>query len=405
MGATNETPLHYLDHAATTPLLPEAIEAMAEVTHGGLWANPSGGHLLARRARRAADDARDELAELFGALPSEVVFTSGGTEADNLAVLGSVGAGAPREGAALLCSAIEHPAVRMPAGRLGGIEVAVDGHGLLDLDALAKACTPDVALVSVILVNNEVGTIANLDAIAEVVRRHAPTAWLHTDAVQAHQWVDVAAAARSADLVSVGAHKFGGPKGIGLLIVRSGVELAPRAVGGGQERDRRAGTLNVAGVLGMAAAARVTAARRAEELPRIAALRDRLVDGLAAAIPGLIETGVDPVEPGGGPDGVSGDRGVDRLHKAAGNCHVCLPGVETEALLYLLEREGIMATAASSCASGAQEPSYVVEALGHSRAIASGALRLTLGTTSTDADVDAALAAVPAAIERLELFS
>ena len=211
---------------ATTPLLPEAIEAMAEVTHGGLWANPSGGHLLARRARRAADDARDELAELFGALPSEVVFTSGGTEADNLAVLGSVGAGAPREGAALLCSAIEHPAVRMPAGRLGGIEVAVDGHGLLDLDALAKACTPDVALVSVILVNNEVGTIANLDAIAEVVRRHAPTAWLHTDAVQAHQWVDVAAAARSADLVSVGAHKFGGPKGIGLLIVRSGVELA-----------------------------------------------------------------------------------------------------------------------------------------------------------------------------------
>ena len=373
---------------------------MAQVTHGNLWANPSGGHLMARRARRAADDARDELAELFGAQPSEVVFTSGGTEADNLAVFGSVGPGGPRPGASVLCSAIEHPAVRMPVGRLGGVEVAVDGHGRVDLDALAQACTGDVGLVSVILVNNEVGTIADFDAIAEVVRRHAPKALLHTDAVQAHQWVDVAAAAQRADLISVGAHKFGGPKGIGLLIVRGDLELSPRAIGGGQERDRRAGTLNVAGVLGMAAAARVTAARRSEEVPRIAALRDRLADGLAAAIPGLIETGVDPVDPTDGPD-----RAVDRSHKAAGNCHVCLPGVETEALLYLLERQGIMATAASSCASGAQEPSYVVSALGHSRTTAAGALRLTLGTTSTDADVDAALAAVPAAIERLELFS
>lgn len=397
METNDNAALHYLDHAATTPLLPEAIEAMAQVTNGDLWANPSGGHLMARRARRAADDARDELAELFGAQPSEVVFTSGGTEADNLAVFGSVGPGGPREGATVLCSAIEHPAVRAPVGRLGGVEVAVDGHGGIDLDALAEACGDDVGLVSVILVNNEVGTIADLDAVAEVVRRCAPRALLHTDAVQAHQWVDVAAAAQRADLISVGAHKFGGPKGIGLLIVRGGVELAPRAVGGGQEQDRRAGTLNVAGVLGMAAAARVTAARRSEEVPRIAALRDRLVDGLAAAVPGLIETGIDPARSGGAV--------VDRSHKAAGNCHVCLPGVETEALLYLLERQGIMATAASSCASGAQEPSYVVSALGHPRSTAVGALRLTLGATSTDADVDAALGAIPAAIERLKLFS
>jgi cysteine desulfurase len=168
------------------------------VTHGGLGPTSEG---TAGAQPEGVDDAH-ELA-IVRRLPSEVVFTSGGTEADNLAVLGSVGAGAPREGAALLCSAIEHPAVRMPAGRLGGIEVAVDGHGLLDLDALAKACTPDVALVSVILVNNEVGTIANLDAIAEVVRRHAPTAWLHTDAV-GPPWVAWLAAC-SADLVSVGA--------------------------------------------------------------------------------------------------------------------------------------------------------------------------------------------------------
>ncbi|MEZ5380404.1 MAG: cysteine desulfurase family protein [Microthrixaceae bacterium] len=388
-------PLHYLDHAATTPLLPEAADAMAEAYEAGLWANPSGGHLLARRARRAADDARDELAELFGAQPAEVVFTSGGTEADNLAVLGTIGPGGPREGAAVLSSAIEHPAVREPARRLGGSEVAVDEVGRVDLEALAAACTPEVGLVSVMLVNNEIGTIADLDAVAQVVRRRAKAAVLHTDAVQAHQWLEVGPSAAAADLVSIGAHKFGGPKGIGLLVVRGGVELAARAVGGGQERDRRAGTLNVAGVLGMAAAARATAQRRDAEVPRIAALRDRLADGLAAAIPNLIETGVSA-----GPDGRP-----DRSTKVAGNCHVCLPGVETEALLYLLEREGIMATAASSCASGAQEPSYVVNALGLDRRAAAGALRLTLGVTTTQDDVDVALATIPAAVERLALFS
>lgn len=188
MEATNETPLHYLDHAATTPLLPEAIEAMAEMTHGGLWANPSGGHLLApgQGGRRRAN----ELAELFGAALGGGVHLRRNRSGQP----GRVGLGRRRRtcGAQRCCarrSSTRRCACR-PVG--SGIEVAVDGHGLLDLDALAKACTPDVALVSVILVNNEVGTIANLDAIAEVVRRHAPTAWLHTDAVQAHQWVDVA---------------------------------------------------------------------------------------------------------------------------------------------------------------------------------------------------------------------
>ena len=401
-----DVPVHYLDHAATTPLRPEAAEAMARVTQGDLWANPSGGHLMARRARRAADDARDELAELFGARPSEIVFTSGGTEADNLAVYGTVGHGGPREGQAVLCSAIEHPAVRQPTRDLGGVEVAVDGRGRADLDVLeatlsaATRAGTTVGLVSVILVNNEVGTIATLNAVADVVRRHAPEAILHTDAVQAHQWLDVAVSAARADLISVGAHKFGGPKGIGLLVVRDGLHLSPRAVGGGQERDRRAGTLNVAGVLGMAAAARATANHRDEDLVRIAALRDRLADGLSAAIPGLIETGVAAATADQRAATMS-----DRSSKVAGNCHVCLPGVETEALLYLLERAGIMATAASSCASGAQEPSYVVEALGQPREVALGALRLTLGAASTDADVDAALVAVPAAVERLKLFS
>ena len=396
---------------------------MAEVTQGDLWANPSGGHLMARRARRAADDARDELAGLFGAQPSEIVFTSGGTEADNLAVYGSVGPGGPREGRPVVCSSIEHPAIRTPVRRIGGFEVGVDATGRVDLAALEETLTAasdrgePVGLVSVILVNNEVGTIAALDEVAAVVRRHAPGALLHTDAVQAHQWIDVGVAAASADLISVGAHKFGGPKGIGLLVVRDGIELAARAVGGGQERDRRAGTLNVAGVLGMAAAARATAEHRSADVARIRALRDRLADGLSAAIPRLIETGVTPGSPDrANPDRTNPDRtnpdqsipdraNPDRSNKVAGNCHVCLPGVETEALLYLLERSGIMATAASSCASGAQQPSYVVEALGHPREVALGALRLTLGVTTTDADVDAVLEAVPAAVERLALFS
>ncbi|MGH9186219.1 MAG: cysteine desulfurase family protein [Acidimicrobiales bacterium] len=377
----------YLDHAASTPMYEAAIEAMLPFLRDR-FANPSGAHALARDAGRAVDDAREVMADALGCLPGEVVFTGGGTEADNLGVLGVVDAaravGLPD---VAVCSKIEHHAVLHPVQHTGGRTVAVDDKGRVDLDALASALDADVAVVSVMLANNEIGTIQPLGEVSEIVRRRAPGAVLHTDAVQAFPWLDVADLARPADLVSVSAHKFGGPKGVGALVVRGGARVSPRLFGGGQERDRRSGTHNVAGIVAMAAAARITVDERKATVDRVAALRDRLADGLLTAIDGAVESAVP----------TAGDRG----HKIAGNCHVCVDGVESEALLFLLERAGIMASAASSCASGAQDPSHVLAALGYPRALALGSLRLSLGVTTTGSDVDRALEAVPAGVERL----
>ena len=235
-------------------------------------ANPSGAHRLARVARRALDEARDVVAEAMGADPGEVVFTSGGTEADNLAVLGVH----DRRGGVLVASAVEHHAVLDAVQARAGRFVAVDAHGVVDLDALAASLDADVTLVSVMLANNEVGTRQPLDDVAAVVRRLAPAASLHTDAVQAMPWLDVARAAAPADLVSISAHKFGGPKGVGALAVRSGTPLAARQIGGGQERERRSGTPNLAGIVAMATAARLTVEQRSATVGRVTSLRDRL---------------------------------------------------------------------------------------------------------------------------------
>jgi len=370
----------YLDHAATTPVRPEVLAAM-EPFLVDRFANPSGPHALARDARRALDEAREELAGTLGAHPGEVVFTSGGTEADNLAVLGVH----DRRGGALVCPATEHHAVLDPVRTRGGRVVAVDGRGVVDREALAQALDPSVTLVSVMLVNNETGTIQPLAEVAELVRDRAPGAYLHTDAVQALRWLDVAREASVADLVSVSAHKLGGPKGVGALVVRRGVELAPRLLGGGQERGLRAGTQNVAGAVALATAARLAAAERSRTVARVRGLRARLLDGLRSSVPGLVETV---------PDGV-----------VAGICHLCVPGVESEALLYLLERDGVYASAASSCVSGAMEPSHVLGAMGVDHDLAAGALRLSLGATTTDAEVDHALTVIPAAVDRLRRHS
>ena len=256
----------YLDHAASTPMWPEAVDAMLPHLRDG-YANPSGVHAPARAARKAIDEARDVLAAALGAEPREVVFTSGGTEADNLAVLGVH----DRVGGVLTCSAVEHHAVLDPVESRKGRRLPVDGRGIVDLDGLAgvldeiAATGERVSLVSVMLVNNEVGTIQPLDRIVRLVRAHAPDAVVHTDAVQAVPWLDVATAAAGADLVSVSAHKFGGPKGAGALGVRDRVadRLAPRLLGGGQERERRSGTPPVAAIAGMAAALTRTEADRA----------------------------------------------------------------------------------------------------------------------------------------------
>jgi cysteine desulfurase len=376
--------LTYLDHAATTPLRPEARAAMLEWL-GDRFGNPSGAHPVARRARQAVDEARDAVAETLGCRPDELVFTSGGTEADNLAVRG---VHAARPGP-VLCSAFEHEAVLRPTHALGGATVPVDRHGLVDLDALADAVDaagPATSLVSVMAANNEVGAVQPIDRVAEVVRGRAPGAVVHTDAVQAAPWLDVAALAAGADLVSVSSHKFGGPQGVGALVVRRGTPLRAQALGGGQERELRSGTHNVAGIAGMAAALVAASRDRDERARRVSRLRDRLADGLVAAVPGAVETGVD---------------GGDRRHRLPGTVHVCLPDVESEALLFLLEEAGVCASAASACASGAQQASHVLAALGVPVRLAAGALRLSLGWTSTDEDVDAALAVIPAAVDRL----
>lgn len=370
----------YLDHAATTPVRPEAVAAMLPflTEHFG---NPSGSHAVARRAKAALEDARDEVAAALGCSAREVVFTAGGTEADNLAVAGV----ARRQGGRAVCPATEHHAVLHTVEALGGTLVPVDANGVVDLDALgATLAAGDVSVVSVMLANNEVGTIQPLADVVDLVRRVAPGAAVHTDAVQAFPWLDVAALAAGADLVSVSAHKFGGPKGVGALVVREGTKLDPIVHGGGQEQERRSGTHNLAGIVGMARAMTETVATRAAAVERVSRLRDRLVDGLLADVPGAVETG---------------SRHPER--KIAGNAHLRFPGVESEALLFLLDDAGVCASAGSACASGALEPSHVLVAMGVPADEALGSLRLSLGATTTGDDVDLALKVVPDAVARL----
>jgi len=260
--------------------------------------------------------------------------------------------------------------------------VPVGADGVIDLDALAAVLDADVSVVSVMLVNNEVGTIQPLADVARLVRRHSRRAVLHTDAVQAFSWLDLPTRAGAADLIAVSAHKFGGPQGVGALAVRGDLPLAPVIHGGGQERDRRSGTHNVAGIVGMAAAMQAAVAGREETAARVRLLRDRLADELLATVPGTTETG-------------------DRASKIPGNCHLCFDGVESESLLLLLDDAGVYASAGSACASGAMEPSHVLTAMGVPTSKALGSLRLSLGPTTTDADIDLALKAVPDAVARL----
>jgi cysteine desulfurase len=358
-------PLVYLDHAATTPMRQSAIQAMLPFL-ADRFANPSGSHRFARETRRAVDDARDQVAAVIGCTPGEVVFTSGGTESDNAAISGAVW----RSGGRAVCPAAEHHAVLHAVERHGGTVVPVDRVGRVDLAALAGALSDDVNVVSAMVVNNEVGTVADLAALSAVVRERAPRSVLHTDAVQAACWLDLREVWPYVDALSLSAHKFGGPKGVGLLAVRSGVALDPLIVGGGQERDRRSGTHNVPGIIATAAALVETDAERPTETPRIARLRDLLV-AAATALEGVHET-------------------VPAADKIAGSAHLLIEGVESESLLFLLDEGGVCASAASACASGAMEQSHVLAAMGLDAALTAGALRLTFGHTTTDADVERA---------------
>lgn len=416
-----ESPEIYLDHAASAPLRPEARAAWlaAAAAH---QANPTGAHRAARRARQALDEARVRVAAALGAEPGEVVFTSGGSEADNLAVTGALGAGRRRGRWLAVTSAGEHHAVLEPVERSGGRVVPLDRRGLIDCRVLAETLAAaaagaesaevgshgtgpgaeasagvtngdgsrsgGVAVVSVIAVNNEVGSITPLAEVAEIVRSAAPDALLHTDAVQAVNWIDLAAETAGYDLVSVTGHKIGAPVGIGALVVRGGVGLDPLIVGGGQERGRRAGTPDVAGAAALAVALEAAVAERDDLIAATGARRDRLLDSLIGRLG-------DRVRVSAAPDG-------DRAHLAAGFANVCFEGVQSEALLFLLDEAGVRASAASSCSSGAQDPSHVLAAMGVPRALALGSLRLSLGRTTADSDIDRAVEAIAAAVERLD---
>ena len=374
----------YLDHAASTVVRAEAKAAWIAAVEAH-HANPTGAHKAARDARRVLDDARDLIASLVGRAPAEVVFTSGGSEADNLAVRGVLGA----RGGVAVCSAGEHHAVLEPVVYAGGVTVGLDSMGRVTPASLAETLTAidNVSIVSIIAVNNETGAINDLPALAQVVREHAPGALFHTDAVQALSWIDLAAAVADVDMVSITGHKVGGPIGTGVLFVRAGIGLEAQILGGGQERGRRAGTPDVAGAAAFAAAVEATVDRRPGEVLRLAELRDRLVGGLVDRLGSVVV----PTLLGRGHDS----------EVAAGIAHICLDGVEAEALLFLLDARGLRASAASSCSSGAQDPSHVLAAMGVPRELAVGSLRLSLGHSSTPGDICAALEIIPPAVERL----
>ena len=318
---------------------------------GEQFANPSGMHAAARASKSALEAAREVVARTCGCEPREVVFTGGGSESDNLAVKGAAWPARERTGAdGIVTSQIEHKAVLGACGRLERhgfrvTRVRAGASGAVDLESFGDALDDRTAVVSVMLVNNETGIVQPLAEIVEIVRRKSPSAVIHTDAVQGFPWLDLRTAAPGADLISISAHKFGGPKGVGALIVRDGAELEPLVDGGGHEGERRAGTQNVAGIVGMAAAASATHAARVATSARVAGLRDRLQAGLERAIPTLI---------------VNGDAGG----RASGFLNCAFPGTEAESLLVALDREAVYASSGSACASGAIDPSHVLLAMG-----------------------------------------
>jgi cysteine desulfurase len=372
----------YLDHAASTPMRAEAIEAMTPYLDG-MYANPSGSHRFAREARKALDEACDLVAATLGCKPGEVVFNSGGTEGDNHAILGAV----RRLGGVAVCPAAEHHAVLHCVEHVSGVVVRVNRVGTVDLDDLQRVLEEatdeqPITVVSVMAVNNEVGSITPMREVARIVRKYAPNAILHTDAVQAACWVDLREITPLVDALSLSAHKFGGPKGVGVMVIKTGKNLEPLIFGGGQERDRRSGTHNVSGIIATAKALEVTDRTRAEETERVTKLRDRLVDEIRAQVDGVLET-------------------VPREHRVPGVAHLCFSGLENEALLFLLDQADVYASAASACASGAMEPSHVLEAMGIERSWSNGALRLSLGHTTTDAEIDLAVSAIVSAVNQL----
>lgn len=387
------SPNVYVDHAATTSVRPEVIDAMAEqlATVG----NASSLHSAGRAARRVVEESREQIAEALGASPSEVVFTSGGTESNNLAIKGRFwqAIGEQPQRRTLVVGTTEHHACLDPVEYLVDHQDASVARLEVDefavphpetLRAVLDKHASDAALVTAMWANNEVGAIAPVHELASVAREFGIP--FHTDAVQAVGHVPVDFAASGADLLSLSGHKFGGPLGVGALLARRDVKLAPLTHGGGQERQVRSGTLDVPGIRGLAVAVQAAVDELDLENKRVAALRDRLVEGALGLGLGVSVSG--PYTVG------------DVTGRLAGNAHLRVPDCDGDSLLYLLDAAGIECSTGSACQAGVPQPSHVLLAMGLSEHEARGALRITFGRTSTDSDVDAVLAALPAAVDR-----
>ncbi len=377
----------YLDHAATTAPDQRVVAAMLPYLTSA-WGNPSSIYAEAREARKGLDGARRSVAAVLGCKPNEIVFTSGGTEADNLA-LRAVALASRSRGDHIITTAIEHHAVLHTCDALAkeGFRVTylpVDHEGSVDLDALRGALDDRTVLVSVIYANNEVGTIEPVAEVARIVKERDPHIMVHTDAVQAAGALDLDIDALGVDLLSIAAHKIYGPKGTGALFVRGRTPFAPQIAGGSQERNRRAGTENVAGAVGLATALRLAHDERAARNAHDSALRDRLLDEVPRRIPDTIITGP-----------------LDRTKRLPNSASFAFKHLEGEAVLLQLDLQGIAASSGSACTTASLEPSHVLMAMGVPEEYLRGSLRLTLGRDNTDADIDALLEILPPAVARI----
>ena len=338
-------------------------------------ANPTAAHRRGRRARQALDDARAVIGEATGFARGDIVFTGGGTESDNLAI------GRGHQPGTVVVGATEHPAILEPAERQGAKIATTDSHGVVTVASVMEHVDEATEVVSVMAINNELGVMQPVSDIAEAVHAVAPDALVHSDAVQALPWLNLADVTKGVDMLSVTGHKLGGPQGVGAVAVRDGLMPDPLLVGGGQERERRAGTQNVAGIVGFAAAVQASMDDREDRLARIDRLAERLLTGLIDAIDGLSPT-------------------VPRDRRVPGIVHVLVPGVKSEPLLFLLDQQDIACSAASSCASGAQGASHVLSAMDLDTS-GCAPLRLSLGWSTTDDEIDTALRTIPQAVAQL----
>ncbi|MGE5575714.1 MAG: cysteine desulfurase NifS [Syntrophothermus sp.] len=377
----------YLDHAATTPVAPAVLEAMLPY-FTEKFGNPSTLYFYGREAKQAIEDAREKVAAIIGAKPQEIIFTGGGSESDNYAIKGVAFANEAK-GKHIITSAIEHHAVFDACKFLEsrGFEVTylpVDEYGLVNPDDVARAVRPDTILITVMHANNEVGTIEPIAEISRIAREKG--VYFHTDAVQTAGSLPINVDELKVDMLSMSAHKFYGPKGVGVLYVRKGTKITPLIHGGGQERKRRAGTENVAGIVGLVKALELAQEDMAGRNERLIRLRDRLIAGLQEKIPEIKLNG-------------------HPTKRLPGNVNISVLYIEGESMLLNLDFKGIAASSGSACTSGSLEPSHVLLAMGMPHEVAHGSLRLTLGNENTDEDVDYVLEVLPGIVEKLRAMS